>query len=92
MLPASSGAIRVRLQPHQANSNRLTQIATRTGDGGTTGLGAGGRVPKDRLRDAPAQHRLGLDWADALRWACSQCVALRAPGFALGAIQRAHAP
>jgi len=31
-------------------SNRLTQIATRTGDGGTTGLGDGTRVSKDHLR------------------------------------------
>ena len=31
-------------------SNRLTQIATRTGDDGTTGLGDGTRVPKDDLR------------------------------------------
>jgi len=31
-------------------SNRLTQIATRTGDDGTTGLGDGTRVPKDALR------------------------------------------
>lgn len=30
--------------------NRLTQIATRTGDDGTTGLGDGSRVPKDSLR------------------------------------------
>jgi cob(I)alamin adenosyltransferase len=29
---------------------RLTQIATRTGDDGTTGLGDGKRVPKDHLR------------------------------------------
>lgn len=29
---------------------RLTQIATRTGDDGTTGLGDGTRVPKDHLR------------------------------------------
>jgi cob(I)alamin adenosyltransferase len=28
-------------------SNRLTQISTRTGDDGTTGLGDGSRVPKD---------------------------------------------
>jgi cob(I)alamin adenosyltransferase len=28
----------------------LTQIATRTGDDGTTGLGDGSRVPKDHLR------------------------------------------
>ena len=32
-------------------SNRLTQIATRTGDDGTTGLGDGNRVSKDSLRD-----------------------------------------
>jgi cob(I)alamin adenosyltransferase len=31
-------------------SNRLTQIATRTGDDGTTGLGDGSRVPKNHLR------------------------------------------
>ena len=31
-------------------ANRLTQIATRTGDDGTTGLGDGTRVPKDHLR------------------------------------------
>lgn len=31
-------------------SNRLTQIATRTGDDGTTGLGDGQRVPKHHLR------------------------------------------
>ena len=29
---------------------RLTQIATRTGDDGSTGLGDGTRVPKDHLR------------------------------------------
>jgi cob(I)alamin adenosyltransferase len=33
-------------------SNRLTQIATRTGDDGTTGLGDGSRVPKSALRVA----------------------------------------
>ena len=33
-------------------ANRLTQIATRTGDDGTTGLGDGTRVPKDHLRIA----------------------------------------
>lgn len=33
-------------------SNRLTQIATRTGDDGTTGLGDGTRVPKSHLRIA----------------------------------------
>ncbi len=31
-------------------SNRLSKIATRTGDDGTTGLGDGTRVPKDHLR------------------------------------------
>ncbi|WP_372526453.1 cob(I)yrinic acid a,c-diamide adenosyltransferase [Piscinibacter sp.] len=31
-------------------ANRLTQIATRTGDDGTTGLGDGQRVPKHHLR------------------------------------------
>ncbi|KQW45418.1 MULTISPECIES: cob(I)yrinic acid a,c-diamide adenosyltransferase [unclassified Roseateles] len=30
--------------------NRLSQIATRTGDDGTTGLSDGNRVPKDHLR------------------------------------------
>ena len=33
-------------------SNRLTQIATRTGDDGTTGLGDGSRVPKSHQRIA----------------------------------------
>ena len=33
-------------------SNRLTQIATRTGDDGSTGLGDGTRVAKDHLRVA----------------------------------------
>ena len=33
-------------------ANRLSQIATRTGDDGTTGLGDGTRVPKDHLRVA----------------------------------------
>lgn len=32
--------------------NRLTQIATRTGDDGTTGLGDNSRVPKDSVRVA----------------------------------------
>ena len=31
-------------------AHRLTQISTRTGDDGTTGLGDGTRVPKDHLR------------------------------------------
>src|SRR5512132_3213865 len=29
---------------------RITRVYTRTGDDGTTGLGAGGRVPKDSPR------------------------------------------
>ncbi len=33
-------------------AHRLTQIATRTGDDGSTGLGDGQRVPKDHLRVA----------------------------------------
>jgi len=33
-------------------ANRLTQIATRTGDDGTTGLGDGSRVAKNHLRIA----------------------------------------
>ncbi len=33
-------------------ANRLTQITTRTGDDGTTGLGDGTRVPKSHLRVA----------------------------------------
>jgi cob(I)alamin adenosyltransferase len=33
-------------------AHRLTQIATRTGDDGTTGLGDGSRVPKSHLRIA----------------------------------------
>jgi cob(I)alamin adenosyltransferase len=36
----------------RAMANRLTQIATRTGDDGTTGLGDGTRVPKSHLRVA----------------------------------------
>jgi cob(I)alamin adenosyltransferase len=34
----------------RAMGQRLTQIATRTGDDGSTGLGDGTRVPKDHLR------------------------------------------
>ena len=30
--------------------NRLSKIATRTGDGGTTGLGDGSRTDKDSVR------------------------------------------
>jgi cob(I)alamin adenosyltransferase len=38
------------LTNNRSMANRLTQIATRTGDDGTTGLGNGNRVPKDHLR------------------------------------------
>ena len=38
--------------PPTAMSKRLTQIATRTGDDGSTGLGDGSRVPKHHLRVA----------------------------------------
>jgi cob(I)alamin adenosyltransferase len=38
--------------PSDTMANRLSQIATRTGDDGTTGLGDGSRVPKDHLRIA----------------------------------------
>jgi len=41
-----------KVQPESPMSNRLTQIATRTGDDGTTGLGDGTRVPKSHLRVA----------------------------------------
>lgn len=34
----------------QTMAHRLTQISTRTGDDGSTGLGDGQRVPKDHLR------------------------------------------
>jgi cob(I)alamin adenosyltransferase len=37
---------------HAGMSNRLTQIATRTGDDGSTGLGDGTRTRKDALRVA----------------------------------------
>ena len=44
-MKTASGAASMRRMSH-----RLTQIATRTGDDGTTGLGDGQRVPKDHLR------------------------------------------
>ncbi|MFO1326416.1 MAG: cob(I)yrinic acid a,c-diamide adenosyltransferase [Rubrivivax sp.] len=53
-------------------ANRLTQIATRTGDDGTTGLGDGTRVPKDHLRVDAMGHvdelnsSLGLILAEPL--------------------------
>ena len=34
-------------------ANRLSQIATRTGDDGSTGLGDGSRVPKDTCACRP---------------------------------------
>jgi cob(I)alamin adenosyltransferase len=37
-------------EPEDIMGNRLTQIATRTGDDGSTGLGDNTRVPKDHLR------------------------------------------
>lgn len=37
---------------HDTMANRLSVIATRTGDDGTTGLGDGSRIPKDALRIA----------------------------------------
>ncbi len=36
----------------ERSGNRLTRIVTRTGDGGTTGLGDGSRIGKDSLRIA----------------------------------------
>eukprot|EP01136_Pigoraptor_vietnamica_P014643 Opistho-1_new@57020 len=45
---ARCGFAKTRRQAPMAN--RLSQIATRTGDDGTTGLGDGSRVPKDHLR------------------------------------------
>jgi cob(I)alamin adenosyltransferase len=45
----SGGAARATIA---GMSNRLTQIATRTGDDGTTGLGDGTRTRKDALRVA----------------------------------------
>jgi cob(I)alamin adenosyltransferase len=49
-LEPPAGASGVAARYHAAMSNRLTQIATRTGDDGSTGLGDGTRVPKDHLR------------------------------------------
>ena len=45
-LPQTAGAGRYDV----GMGHRLTQISTRTGDDGTTGLGDGTRVPKDHLR------------------------------------------
>ncbi len=44
------GASALRAAVRSLMSNRLTQIATRTGDDGTTGLGDGSRTRKDALR------------------------------------------
>jgi cob(I)alamin adenosyltransferase len=47
--------------------NRLTQIATRTGDNGTTGLGDNQRVSKNSLR----VHAMGdVDELNSQTWAC----------------------
>jgi hypothetical protein len=43
-LAAAGGGLHCRM------ANRLSQIATRTGDDGTTGLGDGTRVPKSHQR------------------------------------------
>ena len=40
----------VHFNATKAMGNRLSQIATRTGDDGTTGLSDGSRVPKTHLR------------------------------------------
>jgi cob(I)alamin adenosyltransferase len=49
-------------------ANRLTQIATRTGDDGTTGLGDGTRVPKDHLRVPPWATSTSSTPASACCW------------------------
>jgi len=43
-------ATRLTTNTRRTMSNRLTQIATRTGDDGSTGLGDGSRTRKDALR------------------------------------------
>jgi cob(I)alamin adenosyltransferase len=45
-----AGSLLRNRKTHTTMANRLSQIATRTGDDGTTGLGDGSRVPKDHLR------------------------------------------
>jgi cob(I)alamin adenosyltransferase len=47
---ASSPRFHHHLTPGTTMGNRLTQIATRTGDAGTTGLGDNRRVSKNHLR------------------------------------------
>ena len=49
---------------------RLTQIATRTGDDGTTGLGDGSRVPKSHLRVAAMATWTNSIPAWVCCWAC----------------------
>ncbi len=51
-LHAAGVPITARTDDTTAMSNRLTQIATRTGDDGSTGLGDGTRVPKSHQRVA----------------------------------------
>ena len=46
-------------------ANRLSQIATRTGDAGTTGLGNGNRVSKNSLRILDS---FGLQDGQEVRW------------------------
>jgi cob(I)alamin adenosyltransferase len=53
VLPRALAPARPRYD--RSMGHRLTQITTRTGDDGTTGLGDGTRVPKDHLR----VHALG---------------------------------
>jgi cob(I)alamin adenosyltransferase len=43
---------RIATGEHQRMANRLSKIVTRTGDGGTTGLGDGSRVSKESARIA----------------------------------------
>jgi cob(I)alamin adenosyltransferase len=63
-------------------SNRLTQIATRTGDDGSTGLGDGTRVPKSHLRIDAMGHvdelnsQLGVLLAEPLPEAVRELVVL----------------
>jgi cob(I)alamin adenosyltransferase len=60
-------------------SNRLTQIATRTGDDGSTGLGDGSRVSKDHLRVAAMgdvdelNSSLGVCWQSPCPRMCARC-------------------
>src|SRR3569832_1389817 len=44
------GSRTMEAAPGETMGKRLTQIATRTGDDGTTGLGDNSRVSKDSLR------------------------------------------